>query len=138
LSVYIDTSAAVALFLPDPLSARANTLVAAQRDPLVVSDYVALEFASSVMRLTRAKVVALKTAKEALAEFDAWAATSCERAETMAADIATAAAFVRRDGVALRTSDAVNVAIAERLGAALLTFDKKLASNARRLGLAIA
>jgi predicted nucleic acid-binding protein len=51
---------------------------------------------------------------------------------------ARSAAFVRRDGVALRTSDAVNVAIAQRLGAVLLTFDKKLASNARRLGLAIA
>lgn len=138
MNVYADTSVVIALFLPDPLSARAHAAVAAQSAPLIVSDYVGLEFASTIMRLVRAKVVAAKDAKEALSEFDAWAVANCERAETLAADIASANALVRQVGVALRTPDAVSVAIAQRLGAALLTFDKKMAGNARRLGVSIA
>lgn len=138
MSVYLDASVLIALFVPDALNKRAGDRILAQSSALVVSDYAVLEFSSAIMRMTRAKMLNLKDAREALAEFDAWTRATCERAETNSADVVEAGALVRRENIALRSSDAVNVAIARRLGAALLTFDKRLASNARRLGLAIA
>lgn len=138
MSVYLDASALVALFVPDPLSARAHAAVLGQKEPLIVSDYAGLEFAASVRRFARAKVLAPRIAREALADFDSWVLAACSRVETEAKDIAGADAIVRREDTALRTSDAVHVAIALRAGAALLTFDKKLAGTARRLGVAVA
>lgn len=138
MSIYLDASALVALFVNDPLSARAHNAISGLTEPLIVSDYAALEFSASMRRFARAKTLSVKDARAALQDFDAWVAAGCERAETFAADIATAGVFVRREDIALRSSDAVHVAVAHRVGARLLTFDKKLASNARRLGLAIA
>lgn len=134
----MDASALIPLFVPDALNQKASTLIARQTDPLLVSDYADLEFSSSVMRMARAGVLSSKDAREAIAEFSAWADTNCERAAAAAQDIAAAVSLVRRSDIALRASDAVHVAIARRLGASLLTFDKKLAGNARRLGLAVA
>ncbi|MDX2276448.1 MAG: type II toxin-antitoxin system VapC family toxin [Hyphomonadaceae bacterium] len=138
MSVYLDASVIVALFVEDALSARAQTKVANQADSLIVSDYAALEFSASVMRLARSGMIAAKDARAALVEFDSWVAAHCERPPTVAVDIVLANSLVRRDDTALRSADAVHVAMAQRLGAHLCTFDKKLAGSARRLGLAIA
>jgi uncharacterized protein len=66
--------------------------------------------------------------------FDAWTARAAKRAETKAADVLAAAAFLRRLDLTLRTADALNIAIAQRLGVALVTFDQKMAASARLLG----
>jgi uncharacterized protein len=137
LSIYVDASALIPLFVPDALSDRASRVVRAQTDPLLVSDYAVLEFSAALKRMKRAQVLDQKTTNEAIAEFDAWRMSSCEISETTLVDIATAIGLARRDDLAFQASDAVNVAIAHRLSASLLTFDKKLASNARRWGLAV-
>jgi predicted nucleic acid-binding protein len=46
--------------------------------------------------------------------------------------------FLRRLDLALRTPDAINIAMAQRLGATLVTFDKKMAAAARSIGTAVA
>jgi uncharacterized protein len=53
---------------------------------------------------------------------------------TTSADVASAAAFLRRLDLPLRTPDALNIAIAQPVGAEILTFDKKMAVSARVLG----
>lgn len=137
MSVYLDASALVALFVADPLSTQAQAAVANVSEDLVVSDYASLEFSASMRRFARTRMLSAKDARAAVQEFDAWTSATCWKAETTAADISSAVVFVRREDLALRSSDAVHVAIAHRIGARLLTFDKKLASNARRLGLAV-
>lgn len=67
-----------------------------------------------------------------------WAARAATRVETVAADIAAAAGFIRRLDLTLRTPDAVNIAIAQRAGAILATFDIRMAESAAALGLAVA
>lgn len=137
MSIYLDANALVALFIPDALNERAAALLRNQAEPLVVSDYAALEFAAVLMRVMRAKVVTPKVARAAIDDFDIWASKTCARAETTADDIRAAGILVRREDLALRSSDAVNVAITQRIGAALLTFDRKLAGHARRVGLSV-
>jgi uncharacterized protein len=137
LSVYVDASALIPLFIPDSLSSKASTIVRTQTDALLVSDYAVLEFSAALKRMTRARILTPKTTDEAITEFDVWRMSTCETSQTTPADIAAAIGLVRQAGLAFHASDAVNVVIARRLGASLLTFDKKLASNARRLGLPV-
>lgn len=44
-----------------------------------------------------------------------------------------AEAFLRRLDLAIRTPDALNIAITQRIGAALATFDQKMAASAGSL-----
>lgn len=137
MSVYVDASALIPLFIPDALSSRASAIVGAQTDALLVSDYAVLEFSAALKRMTRARILTPKTTDDAISEFDAWRTSTCETSQTTPADIAAAIGLARQTELAFHASDAVNVAIARRLAASLLTFDKKLASNARRLGLPV-
>jgi hypothetical protein len=60
------------------------------------------------------------------------------REETVAADLKTAEAFLRRVDLTLRTGDAINIAIAQRMRALLVTFDQKIATTARILAVPVA
>lgn len=76
-------------------------------------------------------------AEIALAGFDAWLAQMPTRMEIAAADIVLATTYLRRFDLALRTPDALHLAIARRLGATLVTFDRAMAAAARALGMAV-
>jgi len=60
-----------------------------------------------------------------------------ERVLTVSANINAAAAFLRRLDLALRTGDAINIAIVQRIGADLLTFDGQMSAGARALGVTV-
>jgi uncharacterized protein len=132
MSVYMDASFIVPLFLEDAFSERADTLIAFQTG-LVVSDWCAVEVSSVLMRQTRIRAISLQTANTILANFDTWRA-NLEDVATAAIDMAAAALFVRHPDLALRGPDALHIAIASRLGAKLLTFDAKMAAAATALG----
>lgn len=53
MTAYLDANILVALFIPDPLSSRARSLLANLSDPIVISDLSGLEFTSTVSRLRR-------------------------------------------------------------------------------------
>jgi predicted nucleic acid-binding protein len=134
VSVYLDASVLVAMFTDDALAIRADAFLRAHSPVLVISDFAAAEFASAVARLVRMKNVKAEAARRAFAVFDAWIARAAGRVLTTSADVAAAAAFLRRLDLPLRTPDAMNIAIAQRVGAELLTFDNKMAAGARALG----
>jgi uncharacterized protein len=139
VSIYLDTSVLVVLFIEsDPFTERARVYMASNPDSLIVSDFVAAEFASVVARLTRMRRLAAGDAAAIFGNFDAWKARAADMAETGAQDIAAAAAVLRRVDLDLRTPDAVNISIADRLGAVLATFDERLARAARALGVRVA
>jgi predicted nucleic acid-binding protein len=102
---------------------------------LIVSDFAAAEFASAIARRVRMKQIVADDARGLFATFDAWTARETGRAQTTAADVTSAAAFLRRLDLTLRTADAVNIAIAQRIDADLFTFDETMAASARALGL---
>jgi len=133
VSVYLDASVLVAMFTDDALAIRADAFLRAHSPVLVISDFAAAEFASAVARLVRMRNIKAEAARRTFAVFDAWVARAAGRVLTTSADV-TAAAFLRRLDLPLRTPDAMNIAIAQRVGAELLTFDNKMAAGARALG----
>lgn len=138
MNAYLDASVLVALFVDDPSSARAIAFLEAETPLLIVSDFAAAEFASAIARLVRIGRVKRRDARIAFTKFDGWAARTAASVEAGPADVAAAAAFLRRLEVNLRTPDAINIAIAQRVGATLVTFDARMADSARALDCEVA
>jgi uncharacterized protein len=138
VSVYLDASVLVALLTEDALTLRADAFLRGCTAALIVSDFAAAEVASVVARHVRTREISMDDARAAFTTFDEWTARATVRAETTGADIASATTFLRRLDLALRTPDAINIAIAQRLEATLLTFDVKMIDCARALGVAVA
>jgi uncharacterized protein len=132
--VYLDASVLVALLTNDPLTPRADAFMRANTPTLIVSDFAAAEFASAMARRVRAGGITRDEARLAFSTFDAWAARVTRRAQTKAADVSAAEAFLRRLDLNLRAPDALNIAIVQRIGAVLVSFDEKMAASARALG----
>lgn len=138
MSIYLDASVIVALFLDDPFASRADLAVRGKGVPLIVSDFAAAEFASSVARHVRTGEVSRQEAQDAFSDFDIWIGRAFERTEATNADMLAAQVFLRRLDLNLRTPDALNIAIAQRIGAQLATFDVRMAENAKSLGVPLA
>jgi hypothetical protein len=139
LTLYLDTSLIAALFvIDDAFTQRATRFVATDAAVLVVSDFGAAEFASVIARLARGNRLTREAAASLFADFDFWSARAVQRVEATPADVARAAAFIRRLDLNLRTPDALHIAIADRLGVTLATFDVRMAANAAVLGVAVA
>jgi predicted nucleic acid-binding protein len=135
LRVYIDASVVVALFTMDSSSAKASTFLRTRAPVIVISDFVAAEFASAIAGRVRMKTLTIEQARTALSNFDVWSGTLSSRIETLSIDIRTAETFLRRLASTLRTPDAIHIAIAQRTDAELATFDAKMARSARMLGM---
>jgi predicted nucleic acid-binding protein len=138
VSVYLDASVLVALFTNDPLTARAETFLRADQLILIVSDFAAAEFSSVIARHVRTKDIRKDDARIVFSNFDTWTARTTQRAPISVADIIAAEILLRRLDLALRTPDAINIAMAQRMGATLVTFDKKMAAAARSIGAVVA
>lgn len=136
--VYLDASVIVALLTQDLFTDRAKAFLGLGSPALIISDYAAAEFASVIARRVRTQALTIAEARTAFSNLDVWSARAAQRVETIAADIAAAAGFIRRLDLTLRTPDAVNIAIAQRTGAILATFDIRMAESAGALGLAVA
>lgn len=136
MTFYLDTSAIVPLFVPEPASAAITALLGGSPEPLVVSEFAAGEFASALSRLVRSSRITENTARAALVDFDSWRIAYCLSPVLDAIDIRAAAAFVRRFDLKLLLPDAVHAAMSQRLGATLIIFDRRLADAATALGIA--
>jgi predicted nucleic acid-binding protein len=138
VSLYLDASVLVSLFVIDPTSARAEIFLAARLEQLIVSDFCAAEFSSAVARRVRMHTLTADEGRRAFANFDTWMARSVDRQQMTSADVEAANVTLRRLDVNLRAPDALHVMIAERVGATLVTFDAGMAVGARALGMAVA
>lgn len=134
MSAYLDASVLVALFVDDVFTERADAFLRRSPAKIVVSDFAAAEFASSVSRKVRMGRLSEADAREAFATFDMWAARAAERIGVVASDVGAATHFLRRLDLTLRTADAINIAMAERLGAELASFDQKMVECAAAVG----
>jgi len=138
VSLYLDASVLVTLFVTDPSSARAEAFLSVHPEIVVVSDFGVAEFSSAVGRRVRTRDLAREDGELALSNLDTWVARSAYREETTTADIDAANRILRRLDINLRTPDAIHIAIARRLEATLVTFDRSMAGGARALGMAVA
>ena len=133
--VYLDTSVAVALLVPEVRSAEARRWFLDLASPLVASDWLATEFASALAMKTR--LGELKTSqaarvRELFEEFTGGLRLAPVGRQTFR----EAARLLSRQGLDLRAGDALHLASALEIGAvAMATFDARLGLAARALGL---
>lgn len=133
MSVYLDASALVALFVVDAHNERVNKALRSLREDLIVSNLSAAEFSSVIARRVRTRDLSADEARTAFANVDTWCARHSRVVEVDRADFSGAIALIRRLDLPLRTPDALHISITQRLGCALVTFDKALADVARAL-----
>jgi len=137
LTIYLDTSIVVPLFLPDPFVDRGRAFFATGPVDLGVSDLVSAEFASVVGIKVRKREMSAASGRAAFANFDNWTGRRTVSAEMSPDDVRLAARMIRRLDLNLRAPDAIHIAIARRLGAELATFDTRMADCARALGVPV-
>lgn len=137
LSVYLDTSVVVPLFLPDPFVTRARAFFATGPVDLAVSDLVSAEFASVMGIKVRTGELTVADAQSAFASFDDWTSRRTLGTQTQTTDIRVAETSLRRLNLNLRALDAIHIAVARRLAADLATFDSRMAASARALGMPV-
>ena len=129
MSLYLDASVLVTLFVVDPSSARAVAFLSTHPEIVVVSDFGVAEFSSAVGRRVRMRDLAREDGQLAFSNFDIWVARSVYREEITTADIDAANRIFRRLDVNLRTPDAIHIAISRRLAVTLVTFDQSMAAG---------
>lgn len=134
--IYLDTSVIVPLFLPEPRSQEAENLLLLQ--DIIVSDLAVAEFSSAIALAVRIGRIQAEGGRAVLTQFDAWAADHALIAEARGEDFAAATRLIRRFELALRTPDALHIALAVGIGAKLATFDAKMAAAAAAIGMPFA
>jgi len=135
LSLYLDASALLPLFIDEPKTQRAHELL--RGNILVISDFAVAEFSSGVARRARLGEINDSGASAVFAAVDAWTVNAAKRENLTTGDVGFAISLIRRLDLGLRAPDAINIAIARRCEAQLLTFDDKMARSARSLGLTV-
>ena len=138
MSVYLDASFLIPLFVVDAHTLRARTYLKGLTDDLIVSNFAAAEFASGIARLVRMSELDVGRAPEVFGNFDRWTGQAAERVDLLSSDIDDAEQMLRGLAFRLTTPDVVHIAAARRLGAGIATFDSKMASHAVQLGTAVA
>ena len=134
--LYLDTSLLVAALTPEPDTDLAQSWLE-DRDPerLMVSHLVITEFSSALSLKIRTGQIDIGSRRQALAAFRGLLADSINVAPLLPEHFIDAAKFVDQHTLALRTGDALHLAIAADKAAAVCTFDRRLAEAATALGI---
>lgn len=135
MTLYIDASAIVPIFVVESGSQAMEKLAASQTGVWQIGDFAVGEVVAAFGRMARTGKVTADRADAALAMFDIWRQTECEGAAVEPGDIRRATTFVRRFDLKLRLPDAIHLATCQRLGLTLVTFDHRLAAAATALGI---
>jgi hypothetical protein len=135
VSAYLDANVIIPLFAVDTLTGRAETAIRSAQDELIMSDFSTAEFSSVIARRVRTRALHTDEAQAAFSSFDIWCARYVTLVKLENLDIMDATALMRRLDLALRTPDAIHIAMVQRIGCRLLTFDRAMAGVARTLGI---
>jgi predicted nucleic acid-binding protein len=132
--VYLDTSAAVPLFIPEPSSDLIDKWFGACDIPIISSDWIITEFASALSIKERSGTLSARNAKAAWRNFGAFCQAGLRLAPVNRQAFEEAAKMVRQPAHRLRSSDALHLAVALEIGVqSIATLDTIMASNAKRL-----
>ncbi|MDB6082410.1 MAG: VapC toxin family domain ribonuclease [Gammaproteobacteria bacterium] len=138
MTIYLDTSAAVPLFVPEPASAGVVAWLESCTDTLVSSDWILTEFASALAIKVRRGELAHKHAKAAWEEFEIFSQTGLRLVPVTRAAFSRAAHLARNIRGSLRAGDSLHLAMAIETGAAgIATADGQLERSAGAEGMAV-
>ncbi len=136
--IYLDTSFAVPLFVPEPHSDAVADWFEDLSTDLVSSDWILPEFSSALAIKVRRGELHQRHAKLAWDEFERFASTGLRLIPVSREAFLKAAEFVRQIRGALRAGDSLHLAMALESGAkGLATTDDELARAAASQGLAL-
>jgi predicted nucleic acid-binding protein len=133
--IYLDTSVVVAYYCPEPLSRRAERLVRAHSRP-AVSDLTEVELRSALSRKVRLGELSMASATHIVSGFSSHLEEGLyTRVPLMRRHYELAAEWLGRFTLALRTLDALHLAVAASEGFRVATADAAFAQSARALGI---
>ncbi len=131
---YLDTSVLVALYLPEPMSARVQGLCS-RIQAIFVSGLSEVEFHSAVSRRVRVNEISKDDALKVLSLFKVHIDGGFYRMIVLEQrDYALARDWLATFSTPLRALDALHLAVAFSNGLAVVTADKVLAESARHFG----
>ncbi len=133
--IYLDTSIVVAYYCPEPLSRRAERLIRAQSRP-AVSDLTEVELRSALSRKVRTGELQMADATRIVSRFSNHLEEGLyTRLPLERRHFETAAEWLGRFALTLKTLDALHLAVAASEGLQLATADAVLARSAKTLGI---
>ena len=135
--LYLDASALVKLYIPEPESDELNQALRRRRD-LIVSDLAVTEIASAFARRRRQGLLHTHAAARLHRAILAHMESGVFRRVDMIPEVHREAErlLLSLESVPLRAADSLHLALAIAAGAgAIVTFDQRLAEAARRIGL---
>ena len=134
MSIYLDTSVVVPLFVEEFLSDRISDWMEQQTQGLIVADLTVTEFNAVISRLVRQGAFGTARAADTRQQFDLWRAAAAEPLENLPVDIRAAGRLVCTAQPRMLTADAIHLATCRRLGLTLATSDLALQQIAEREG----
>jgi predicted nucleic acid-binding protein len=136
--VYLDTSALVPMFMREPKTDAVLEWLESAGQPVAVSDWSLVEFASAASMKVRAGSVTAKGAREAIEQAWAFVRAHCTVATPGQEEFDRAAELAGDCAAGLRAGDALHLAIAESLKTeTILCLDQAMAHGARALGMTV-
>lgn len=134
--IYLDTSAAVPLFVHEPASDAVDRWISSCKDIIAASDWLVTEFSSAMAVKTRTGQITARQAKKAWSEFETFCNGGLRLLPVSRATFSEAGRIVRTKMAILRSGDALHIAAALEMGAAsLATLDAVMGKSANHLGL---
>jgi predicted nucleic acid-binding protein len=135
--IYLDTSALVPLFVPEPSTPRVERWFENHTsEEMAVSDWTLTEFASALGLKVRAREFTRDTARAAQSLLDRRAHDSFRVLHPESADFALANQYLGDYALGLRAGDALHLGIARnREASTVLSLDRTFISAGRRLGI---
>jgi predicted nucleic acid-binding protein len=135
LSTYLDTSALLAYYLPEPRSAKFDALISTTTSP-AVSSLVECEMVAVLGQKVRGGRYNRSDALRALNKFRDDIGRGAYRYIIVDSQLIRAATeLLGGFTMALRTLDAIHVAVVVQYGCDLITGDERMAKTARQLGI---
>lgn len=137
--IYLDTSAAVPMFVPEPASDAVDAWYKACAESLVASDWILTEFASALSIKLRRGEIDAGQAGAAWKEFGEFCTAGLRLLPVSRKAFEEAARMARDAASGLRAGDSLHLAMALEAGVgAIATADEMLARNAEAQGLRVA
>ena len=136
--VYLDTSALVPMFIREPKTQAVLAWLESAGEPVAVSDWALVEFASAASMKVRSRTVTAKFASGAIEQAHSFVRACCSVATPRHEEFQRAGELAGDSSGGLRAGDALHIAIAESMNArAILCLDDALAKGARALGMTV-
>lgn len=136
--IYLDTSAAVPMFVPESASAAVDAWFEACSEPVVAADWIVTEFSSALAIKVRRGEIKARQAQAAWKSFDAFCQSGLRLLPVSRRAFSEAARLTRDFAGGLRSGDSLHLAMALEIGATgVATADQTLAKNATAQGLIV-